>query len=180
MALWANTWEQTPAPHMALFEHLFISEYARVVAVAARVLGDPHEAEDVAQDVFCQFYRTHSPDAPFAGPWLYRAAAHTALNRLRGQRRRVGRESRDAVEQDRLQGPEQDPQEALERKEQRLEVQRALAQLPQKSAAVLALRYSGLSYAEVASALGVGIGQVGTLLRRAEKALHKEMTRGTH
>ena len=48
-----------------------------------------------------------------------------------------------------------------------------------KPAAVLVLRASGLSYAEVAQALGVGIGQVGTLLRRAEAALRKEVTSGT-
>ena len=48
-----------------------------------------------------------------------------------------------------------------------------------KPASVLVLRASGLSYAEVAQALGVGIGQVGTLLRRAESALRKEVSRGT-
>jgi RNA polymerase sigma-70 factor (ECF subfamily) len=42
---------------------------------------------------------------------------------------------------------------------------------------VLVLRYSGLSYAEVGQALGVGTGQVGTLLRRAEAALKKEFER---
>ena len=50
---------------------------------------------------------------------------------------------------------------------------------PARSAAVLALRYSGLSYAEVAAALGVGVGQVGTMLRRAEAALRKEITNAT-
>jgi RNA polymerase sigma-70 factor (ECF subfamily) len=48
-----------------------------------------------------------------------------------------------------------------------------------KPAAVLVLRASGLSYAEVGQALGVGTGQVGTLLRRAESALRKEVTRGS-
>jgi len=58
-------------------------------------------------------------------------------------------------------------------------VRAALGRLPAKSAAVLALRYSGLSYAETAAALGVNVGQVGTLLRRAEAALRKEMTHAT-
>ena len=64
--------------------------------------------------------------------------------------------------------------------EQRQEVRQALARLPRKSATVLALRYSGLSYAEVAEALGVKTGQIGTLLRRAELALRKEMKDATH
>ena len=55
----------------------------------------------------------------------------------------------------------------------------ALARLKPKTAAVLVLRYSGLSYAEVGAALKVGTGQVGTLLRRAEQSLRKELEVGT-
>jgi RNA polymerase sigma-70 factor (ECF subfamily) len=58
-------------------------------------------------------------------------------------------------------------------------VREALGRMAPKPAAVLVLRASGLSYAEVARSLGVGIGQVGTLLRRAEETLRKEVTRGT-
>jgi RNA polymerase sigma factor (sigma-70 family) len=162
------------------FERLFIREYGRVVAVARRVLGDPQEAEDVAQEVFCSFYRNHEPEAPYAAAWLHRAAAHTALNVLRGKRRRKSREASDAVDRDRMDvgaGAALDPQRAVVLAEQRQEVQSALSRLSPKYAAVLALRYSGLSYAEVATALGMGIGQVGTQLRRAEAALKKEMTR---
>jgi DNA-directed RNA polymerase specialized sigma subunit, sigma24 homolog len=72
-----------------------------------------------------------------------------------------------------------DPQKMLEVSEDRRQVRQALARLAPKPAAVLVLRASGLSYAEVAQALGVGIGQVGTLLRRAESALRKEVIRGT-
>ena len=72
-----------------------------------------------------------------------------------------------------------DPQNQLEIDEDRRRVRQALARLAPKPAAVLVLRASGLSYAEVAQALGVGIGQIGTLLRRAETALRKEVTHGT-
>jgi RNA polymerase sigma-70 factor (ECF subfamily) len=63
--------------------------------------------------------------------------------------------------------------------EDRRRVRQALAKLPAKPAAVLVLRSSGLSYSEVAQAIGVGTGQIGTLLRRAEAALRKEVNRGT-
>ncbi|HEX6506319.1 MAG TPA: sigma-70 family RNA polymerase sigma factor [Chloroflexota bacterium] len=181
MASIASEWVK-PREQETSFERLFTDEYRTVVAVAYRVLADAYEAEDVAQEVFCQFYRRHSPESPWAAPWLYRAAAHTALNRIRGNKRRTRRESQDAIERGRLtdfSAMSLDPQHEAVRSEQRLEVRAALARLPEKSAAVLALRYSGLSYAEVAAALGVGIGQVGTLLRRAEAALRKEMTRET-
>ena len=160
----------------AAFERLFSAEYGRVVGIANRVLADAHEAEDVAQEVFIDFHRLHSASAQYAPAWLHRAAAHTALNRLRGARRRLRREISQALaEGDRT----MDPQKQLEVDEDRRLVLQALGRLAPKPAAVLVLRASGLSYAEVAQALGVGIGQVGTLLRRAETALRREVTRGT-
>jgi len=59
------------------------------------------------------------------------------------------------------------------------EVRQALSRLPEKAAAILVLRYSGLSYAEVATALRLRVGNVGTMLRRAEEALRKEVKRAT-
>ncbi len=162
------------------FERLFIEEYGRVVAIANRVLGDASEAEDVAQEVFTSFHRRYNPDVPFAAAWLHTAAVNAALNTIRGKRRRAQRELAEAGSYERLQDASQaalDPERALEHKEQRREVRTALSRLPARSAALLALRYSGLSYAEVAAALGVDAGQVGTLLRRAEVALRKEITR---
>ena len=158
------------------FEALFTAEYARVAGIANRVLADPHEAEDVAQEVFIDFHRFHSASAQYAPAWLHRAAAHAALNRLRGARRRQRREQAQAADEG---APALDPQKQLEVNEDRRRVREALARMAPKPASVLVLRASGLSYAEVAQALGVGIGQVGTLLRRAEAALRKEVTRGT-
>jgi RNA polymerase sigma factor (sigma-70 family) len=165
------------------FERLFTAEYATVVAIASRVLADAHEAEDVAQDVFVQFHRAYARDlraghtVPHARPWLHAAAVHTALTVVRGRRRRAQREKAEFGAHERLyDAGAPDPAHVIEREERQGEVRRALARLPQKSAAVLALRYSGLSYAETAAALGVNVGQIGTLLRRAEATLRKEMT----
>src|SRR5947209_14824482 len=74
------------------FERLFEAEYSRVTAIAWKVLGTTSEAEDVAQEVFCQFYRLHDAGARYARPWLYRAATHRALNVIRGNKRRIERE----------------------------------------------------------------------------------------
>lgn len=153
------------------FNSLFRAEYARVVGIAHRVLSDRAEAEDVAQEVFLAFHLKHSASEDFAPAWLHRAAWHAALNKLRGNRRRAQREVAHAEESD-------DSTDGLaERALDRRVIRDAMERLPEKSAAVLALRYSGLSYVEVASALGVGVGQVGTLLRRAEVKLRQEIER---
>jgi RNA polymerase sigma factor (sigma-70 family) len=160
------------------FERLFICEYARVVAVADRIVNDPDEAEDVAQEVFAEFHRRHAADAPYAAPWLYRAAVHTALNVIRGRRRRVQRETRHELDAARLSSPRSDaadPLQVVEVSEIRCEVRAALARLPARSAAILALRYGGMSYQEISSVLGVKVSNIGTLLRRAEVALRKEV-----
>jgi RNA polymerase sigma-70 factor (ECF subfamily) len=158
------------------FEALFTAEYARVVRIANRVLADPHEAEDVAQEVFVDFHRLHSATAQYGPAWLHRAAAHASLNRLRGARRRQKRELAQALDEG---DKTLDPQKQAELEEDRRRLRQALGRMAPKPAAVLVLRASGLSYAEVAQALGVGVGQIGTLLRRAESTLRKEVTRGT-
>lgn len=161
------------------FDRLFLDQYERVAAIAFRILGDRDEAEDVAQDVFYSYYRQHAPDAPYASAWLARASAHTALNVIRGRQRRSRRE--ESVEAERaIHDVPADPEQTALEAERRVEVREALARIGEKQAAVLALRYSGLSYAEVAAALGVNIGQVGTMLRRAEAALRKELIHETH
>jgi RNA polymerase sigma factor (sigma-70 family) len=152
---------------------VFRCHYQRVVAVAARVLGSRDQAEDVAQDVFLSFGRSSVP-AGEAGSWLSVAAAHTALNLLRSGRRRASREE-TAAAADVTVAP--DVAEAVLTLEDRSRVRAALAQLPRKQAVALVLRHSGLSYADVAEALDMSIGSVGTTVRRAESALRKELNR---
>jgi RNA polymerase sigma factor (sigma-70 family) len=153
-------------------EEVFRSHYARVVAVAARVLGSRDSAEDVAQEVFLSFGHSSVP-AGEAGGWLTVAATHTALNLLRSGRRRSAREE---VAGD---GPTVVPDVAdlVITREERSSVRAALARLPHKQAAALVLRHSGLSYAEVAAALDLSPGSVGTTVRRAESVLLKELNR---
>jgi RNA polymerase sigma-70 factor (ECF subfamily) len=153
-------------------EQVFRSVYPRVVAVAARVLGSRDQAEDVAQEVFLTFGRSSVPAGEAVG-WLCVAAAHTALNHLRTGRRRASREQAvgagDAV------GP--DVADVVVTLDERRRVRASLARLPRKQAIALVLRHSGLSYAEVAAALDLSPGSVGTTVRRAESALREELNR---
>jgi RNA polymerase sigma factor (sigma-70 family) len=155
-------------------DEVFRRDYQRVVAVAARVLGSRDQAEDVAQEVFLSFSRSSVP-AGEAGGWLSVAAAHTALNLLRSGRRRASREesAAAAIEHTVM----SDVAETVVTNEERSAVREALAQLPRKQAMALVLRHSGLSYADVAAALDLSPGSVGTTVRRAESALRKELNR---
>ena len=153
-------------------EAVFRENYPLVVAVAARVLGSRDQAEDVAQEVFLAFGRSSVP-AQEAGGWLSVAAAHTALNLLRSGRRRSARE--EAVAGDPVTVP--DVADSVITAQERHQVRLALGRLPRKQAVALVLRHSGLSYAEVAAALDMSPGSVGTTVRRAESALRKEMDR---
>lgn len=162
------------------FDVLFAREYGRVTAIASQVLGSRSEAEDVAQDVFLSAlrYEVVSRERPEA--WLHAAAVHLALNRVREGRRRLGREQRALGRG--FVGPAPshpaaaDPAQTAEAREQRARIQALLARIPPRQAAVLVLRLAGLSYADVARALGMPIGSVATTLRRAEVSARKEFS----
>jgi RNA polymerase sigma factor (sigma-70 family) len=161
-----------PGPVRSDLEQIFRAAYPRVVGVAARVLGSRNEAEDVAQEVFLAFGRSSVPAGQALG-WLSVAAAHTALNHVRSGRRRASREEAagdgDAVSPDIA--------DAVVTLDERRRVRAALARLPRRQSVALVLRHSGLSYAEVAAALDLSPGSVGTTVRRAESALRKELNR---
>lgn len=161
-----------PGATFSAFERFFRENYAIVVRIAHGVTGDAQAAQDVAQDVFVSaFRRFPDPDgAPEAAGWVRAAAAHTSLNAIRGERRRDRRQQECAAAP-----PPDSPEESVLAAESRAEVRRALQRLPRRSAAVLVLRHSGLSYAEVAEAMNISVGHVGTMLRRAESALRKEL-----
>ncbi|GGN98593.1 hypothetical protein GCM10010112_91680 [Actinoplanes lobatus] len=160
-----------PASVRSDLEHVFRSAYPKVVGVAARVLGSRDEAEDVAQEAFLAFGRSSVPAGEAVG-WLCVAAAHTALNHLRSGRRRASREEA-ATDGGHSTAP--DVADAVVTLDERRRVRAALSRLPRRQAIALVLRHSGLSYAEVAAALELSPGSVGTTVRRAESALRKEL-----
>jgi RNA polymerase sigma factor (sigma-70 family) len=156
------------------FERLFAQEYRRVVSIAYRITADPAEAEDVAQDVFVRCGRSRLGDSERLRGWLYTAAVHLALNAVRARRRRALREVRYDAPQSAA-----DPADVVERNEQRALVRAALLRLNPRDAQMLALRYGGLSYREIAATLEIEAAQIGTRLARAERAFKREIERET-
>jgi RNA polymerase sigma factor (sigma-70 family) len=155
------------------FDDLFRALYPGLFGLTYRLLGDQLETEDTLQEAFVKLARDPvlaRPDDEVAA-WLRRVCLNLAANRLRGRRRararleRVGR-----LEQAQLHGDAASPAQVVLRREQRAEVRRALARLPDRQRDCLLLRHSGHSYAEIAASLGIAVGSVGVILARAERA----------
>lgn len=152
------------------FESLFGKYWAHVYRVVRRLVVDPAEAEDLALETFVRLYqRLPIEEKDFhLGGWLYRVAANLGLQSIRAFKRREGYElkaGRFALEESRAEHPEN----AVIQNEEESLARHALSQMNERSAQLLVMKYSGLSYKEIASALNLAPSSVGTLLLRAER-----------
>lgn len=168
----SDTWSATAAgAHIeADFDAVFLAHYDGVYRLLYRIVGTRDEAEDLAQETFLRLSRQRfspSREHNLRG-WLYVVASNLAFNTLRSQNRRQRRE--EAVFQQRTSEGEPDPAEAAILQDERAAVRRTLAALPERQAQILMLRHSGLSYREIADALGIASSSVGATLARAETA----------
>jgi RNA polymerase sigma factor (sigma-70 family) len=153
----------------AEFEAIFREHYERIVRVTRRVLRSTAEAEEVCAEVFFRLYRAGPSvtEGGLVGGWLYRTATRAAIDLLRANDRRGSKEQLDEgleVEKD----PAEGPLHHLLRKECIAGVRAVLAKLKKQRAQLLLLRYSGLSYQEIAEAMQVSANSVGSRLARAE------------
>jgi RNA polymerase sigma-70 factor, ECF subfamily len=167
------------------FSRLVALHEGLVYNLAARLLGDPEEAKDVAQDVFLQVYRMlpRFEGRSSLKTWIYRIVVNQCRNRQRWWRRRKKDKAlplEDLTVADSLQlatpRPE-GPEEQLARREKGQRVQDALLKLSLDHRAVLLLReVEELSGTEIAQALGVAEGTVKSRLARARESLRQALT----
>lgn len=148
------------------FEQVVAAQQDRVLAVCRRVLGETGEAEEAAQDTFMKLHRHWGQIEGDAGPWLYRTAVNTCLDR-----KRVPRRSEAMVEMvDRRAGPA----ELAEVRQRWERVKMALGQLPAQERAAITLRdIEGLTTAEVAAFLGTTEGTVRSQIAAARMKLRR-------
>ena len=163
------------------FARLYELHWDGVTRLLTRLLGDPDDAGDVAQEVFVQLYRkppaqladalgeTNGAGTPLRA-WLFRVALNRGYNALRSGRRRRAREEAVAADPSAAADGDAGVLEAANRAEEQDLVRRTLVRLSERHRDCLVLRAEGLSYAEIAAALDVAVGSVGTLLARAERA----------
>ena len=163
------------------FEALFQKHWPFVYGATLRVLGDPDEAEDLSLEVFWRLYRILQRDTKVSKirnlrAWLFRSATNSALNELRSRKRRAHYEAQaGALTLDEY--SVENPSENIERVEDQVRVRAVLAGMKVRDSQLLLLRYTGLSYKDVAEVLSIAPSSVGTLLARAEKAFEERYRR---
>src|SRR5260370_12522334 len=130
------------------FDMLFQRFYPELFGLVYRVLGDRMETEDTLQEAFLKLADDAGlqarPDAE-VGAWLRRVAINLAFNRLRSAKRararlqRVGRQARSDEEP--IETELASPSGVVVRREERVAVRRALAELPERQRDCLLLRH---------------------------------------
>ena len=152
------------------FEELVERTRRRVYSLAYRLVRDPHEAEDVAQEAYLRVYRGlrgFRGNARFE-TWLHRVVTNTAFTHLKRRGRfgdilAEGEEIRDEVEEGRP---------AVEQALDRDELKRALEGLTEGLRVVTVLKdVYGLPVREIAQELGISESAVKVRLHRARKKL---------
>ncbi len=147
----------------------------RVHQIAYRLLKDPQEAEDAAQEVFLKVYdhaHRFEPKASVAA-WINRITANYCLNILR---QRQPQESLDQEESPAVPDSRATPLEALEEKALGRRLEELLEALPENQRRALILkRFGDLSYQEIAAEMGLSAQAVDGLLKRARQFLKKNL-----
>ena len=155
------------------FSELICLHAQGVTNLIYRMCGDGQVAEDAAQETFIQAWLHFSSYRPHTSlrSWLYRIAVNAAIDILRKDKRILP----GTLEDMQLQDPRPGPEAIVTQGERAVIVQKAVLALPDASRAVLVLReYEGMSYHEIADALGIPLGTVMSRLNYARKLL-KEM-----
>lgn len=159
---------------------LLVKEYEKnVYNLALRMVGNSEDAADMSQEAFIKAYNSLTSfrgDSKFS-VWLYRIVSNVCLDYLRSRGRRqtisLSTENDDGedVEID-IADETQSPERLLDRRLTRDAVRRGLAALPPEHRQILLLReIQGLSYDEIADALGIEAGTVKSRIFRARKKL---------
>jgi RNA polymerase sigma factor (sigma-70 family) len=145
---------------------------ARVYRLAYRLTGNCHDAEDLTQEVFVRVFRslpTYTPGT-FEG-WLHRITTNLFLDLTR-RRQRIRFEGLGEETAARLRGAEPTPSQAFDDRHLDHDIAAALADLPPEyRAAVVLCDIEGLTYEEIADALGVKLGTVRSRIHRGRAQL---------
>jgi RNA polymerase sigma-70 factor, ECF subfamily len=166
------------------FEAFMQSYQDMVFSNAARLLGNPTEAEDIAQEVFLKAYERFAElsQSPTAGGWLKTVTRNLCLNHLSRYRARWRFFSEMRTEADdseayeaNLPAPETHDQ-TVNTADQRQLLEEALQKLPENQRVPLVLyHFEGMHYEEIAEKLGASLSKVKTDIFRGRELLRRKL-----
>jgi RNA polymerase sigma factor (sigma-70 family) len=162
--------------HLPTWEDIVRIHSARVYRLAYRLTGNPHDAEDLTQEVFVRVFRSLSSYTPgtFEG-WLHRITTNLFLDSAR-RKQRIRFEGLADEMAHRLAGSEPTPAQAFDDSHLDDDVQAALKALPPEyRAAVVLCDIEGFSYEEIAATLGVKLGTVRSRIHRGRAQLRSAL-----
>lgn len=153
----------------------------KVFNIIFRILGDRHEAEDVAQEVFITVFKhvdQFRGEAQFS-TWLYRVATNHARNRIKYLSRRAQKQHQDiddtpeaSIMDNPINPQDSRPDRQAQAHQLEIIIQEGLAQLASEHREIVVLRdIENLSYQEIAEITGLAEGTVKSRLFRARVAL---------
>ncbi len=165
------------------FDILVAKYQHKIVKLISRYIRDQAEVLDVAQDAFIKAYRALPK---FRGEsafytWLYRIAINTAKNYLVAQGRRLPDSDVEISVAENFEGASElrdyaTPERLLLKDEIERTVFEVIEQLPEDLRTAITLReLEGLSYEEIAEAMGCPIGTVRSRIFRAREAIHNKL-----
>lgn len=142
-----------------------------------RMLGDPQEAEDAAQEAFWRAYQAlkrYDPRRSFI-TWLLSIAAHYCIDQQR--RRKLPAFSIDQNTDEFIPDHAPDPEQSVSQSEQERLLHQLLAELNPQDRAALILRYwYDFSEQEISQALSLSVSAVKSRLHRSRRALAERWT----
>lgn len=149
-----------------------------VYNVTYRMLGDPAEAEDAAQETFLRAYAklaTYQPGRKFVN-WLLSIASHHCIDRLRRKGRAPQLSLDGPLPPQWLTSDTPRPDQLVTRKQERERVREVLDVLPADYRAAVVLRYwHGMSYREIAAAMDTTESAIKSRLHRARRMMAQEL-----
>lgn len=148
----------------------------RVYSLCVRIVRDPDQAADLAQDTLVRLIQRldrFSGRSRFS-TWVYRVTVNVCLTELRRSGRRAKLRRRLAASETSAPAPEPDAGESVQRDERLARLYAAMDTLPVQQRAILILRdVQGLDYRRVGEVLGLAAGTVKSRLFRAREALRR-------
>ena len=158
---------------MAAASALVPRKLPRLLSLGRRMLNDPSEAEDVAQETLVRTWKqaaTWVPGKARIDTWMHRVALNLCYDRLRRRRHTVSPDDVEIIDDS------DGPSVQLEQAQTSRALQVALAQLPERQRTAITLNYyQEMSNIEAASVMGVSIEAMESLLARARRTLRSLM-----